>query len=233
MLYVVLAAITLQAAPPPPPVQLTLDLGFVNTSGNTDVTTFNLGERLAYTTGPWVFVQNAKALYGETDGSTTAESYDAGLRGDYVFKERVSAFGLLTYHRNTFAGIASRFSEGVGLGWRPITAPRDSLRLEAAISMNQERNIADVESNFAATRAALGYKHMFGAAAFFTQTLEALLNMEDTQDLRLNSETAITAPISRQIAMKASYVVRYDRQPEPGFEDTDRIFTTGVQIVFD
>lgn len=227
-----LLVVMLQAPPPPPPVQLTLDLGFVSSSGNSDVTTFNLGERLAYTTGPWVFVQTAKALYGETDGNATAESYDAGLRGDYVFKERVSAFGLLTYHRNTFAGIAGRYSEGVGLAWRAIRAARDSLRMEAAVSMNQERNIADVETNFAATRAALGYKHMFGAAAFFTQLLEALLNMEDTEDLRVNSETALTAPLSRQIALKVSYVVRYDRQPEPGFEDTDRIFTTGVQIVF-
>ena len=233
MMHVILAAITLQAPPPPPPVQLTLDLGFVSSSGNSEVTTFNLGERLVYTTGPWVFAQTAKVLYGETDGSATAESYDAGLRADYVFRLRVSAFGLLTYHRNPFAGIASRYSEGVGLGWRPITAPRDSLRLEAALSMNQERNIANVETQFAATRAALGYKHMFGAAAFFTQILEALLNMEDTEDLRVNSETALTAPISRQIALKASYVIRYDRQPEPGFEDTDRIFTTGVQIVFD
>ena len=49
----------------------------------------------------------------------------------------------------------------------------------------------------------------------------------------MNSETAITAPISRQIALKAAYVVRFDNQPEPGFLDTDRIFTTGVQIVFE
>ena len=232
MLYVILAAVSLQAAPPPSPVQLTLDLGFVNSSGNSDVTTFNLGQRLAYTTGAWVFTQTAKVLYGETDGSATAESYEAGLRGDYVIKEQVSAFGLLTYQRNPFAGLASRFSEGVGLAWRAVRAPRDSLRLEATLSMNQERSTADVETSFGAMRGALGYKHMLGANSFFTQTLEAVLNLQDSEDLRVNSETAFTAPISQQIALKASYVVRYDRQPEPGFEDTDRLFTTGVQIVF-
>ncbi len=233
MMHVVLAAVLLQAPAPPPPVQLTLDLGFVNSSGNSDVTTFNLGQRLAYTTGVWVFVETAKALYGETDGSATAEAYEATLRGDYVFKERVSAFGLLTYNRNPFAGLASRYSEGVGVAWRAIRAPRDSLRLETLLSMNQERSMADVETSFGAFRAALGYKHMFGAAAFLTQILESIVSLEDSEDLRVNSETALTAPISRQIALKASYIVRYDRQPEPGFEDTDRIFTTGVQIVFD
>jgi putative salt-induced outer membrane protein len=233
-MMLLLAAIMLQAPAPPPPVQLTLDLGFVNSSGNSNVTTFNLGERLAYTTGQWVFVQTAKALYGETDGSATAESYEAGLRGDYVFaKDRMSAFTLLTYHRNPFAGLASRYSEGVGLAWRALQAPHDSLRLETTISLNQERSTADVENSFGAARGALGYKHMLGAAAFFTQILEGILNLEDSEDVRVNSETAITAPISRQVAFKASYIVRFDNQPEPGFEDTDRIFTTAVQIVFD
>jgi putative salt-induced outer membrane protein YdiY len=46
------------------------------------------------------------------------------------------------------------------------------------------------------------------------------------------SESALTAPISKQIALKASYVIRFDNRPEPGFQDTDRTFTTGLQIVF-
>jgi putative salt-induced outer membrane protein YdiY len=217
----------------PQPVQLTLDLGFVNTSGNSEVTTFNLGQKLGLTRGSWVFAQTAKAIYGETDGSATAEAYEAGLRGDYVIKERVSAFTLLTYQRNPFAGIAARYAEGVGLSLRALRAPRDSLNLEGSISANQERSTADVEKTFAATRAALAYKHLFGTAAFFTQALEWLSNLNDADDQRVNSETAITAPISRQLALKAAYVVRFDNQPEPGFKDTDRIFTTGVQIVFD
>ena len=230
MMRVMLLAVTLQA---PPPVQLTLDLGFVNTSGNSDVTTFNLGQKLSVTRGTWVFAQTAKVLYGETDGSATAESYDAGLRADYVVKERVSAFGLLTYNRNPFAGAASRFSEGVGVSLRALRAARDSMSVEGSVSANQERSTADVERTFGALRGALAYKHLFGTKAFFTQGLEVVLNMQDSEDLRVNSETAFTAPLSRQVALKASYVVRFDNQPEPGFNDTDRIFTTGVQIVFD
>lgn len=230
MMHVLLAAMVLQA---PPPVQLTLDLGFVTTSGNSEVTTFNLGQKLSVTRGSWVFTQTAKVIYGETDGTGTAESYDAALRGDYTIKERVGAFGLLTYQRNTFAGLASRFSQGVGLTLRALRAARDSLNLEGSISANQERSTSAVENTFAAGRGALAFKHVFGAAAFFTQTLEWLANLEDSADQRVNSETAFTAPISRQISLKAAYLLRFDKQPEPGFEDTDRIFTTGVQIVFD
>ena len=35
-----------------------------------------------------------------------------------------------------------------------------------------------------------------------------------------------------QIGLRVSYLVRFDNQPEPGFEKTDRILTTGVQVAF-
>jgi hypothetical protein len=42
----------------------------------------------------------------------------------------------------------------------------------------------------------------------------------------------LTAPLSRPIALRVSYLIRFDNLPEPGFETTDRILTTGVQIAF-
>ena len=233
---VLLAAVSLggRAAPAqaPDPVKLAVDLGFVNTSGNSEVTTFNAGERLTYTTGRWTFGQLVAAIYGETDGSSTAEQYDAGVRAEYALGTHFMAFGGGTWFRNPFAGIASRFVEGAGLGWKAIQAARDSLRLESAITSNQETNLAQVQSTFAATRTALGYVHMFGAATSFTETVEWAANLEDGEDQRVMSQTALTAPISKQIALKVTYVIRFDNQPEPGFKDTDRVFTTGLQIVF-
>ena len=49
----------------------TLDLGFIHASGNSNVTSFNLGEKLTWRLAPWVFTQTAKALYGKTEGTTT------------------------------------------------------------------------------------------------------------------------------------------------------------------
>jgi len=220
------------AQAPAKPVQLALDLGFVNTAGNTEVTTFNLGQKLTWTTGAWVFAQSAKAIYGETSGTATAESYDASLRADRLITPTLSAFGLATYQRNPFAGVASRWGEGGGLAFRAIRAPRDSLSVEGSLATNQESSTAGVDKTFGSARGALAFKHLFGTAAFFTQTLEWVTDLQDTQDQRVNSESAVTAPLSRQVAFKAAYQIRYDKQPEPGFKTTDRVLTTGVQIVF-
>ncbi len=72
----------------------------------------------------------------------------------------------------------------------------------------------------------------FGGAAFFLQTLEAVPNLEVTEDFRLNSESALVAPLSQRIALKLGYLVRFDNLPEPGFLSTDRVFTSGLQVTF-
>ena len=43
---------------PPPPWEFTSDLGFVNASGNTSVTTLNVGERLIRRLDSWQFTQD-------------------------------------------------------------------------------------------------------------------------------------------------------------------------------
>lgn len=217
---------------PPSPVTMELNLGFVNTSGNTDVTSFNFGEKLTYKTGRWLFTQQFRAIYGETDGTPTAEAYEGSLRGDRAVAKRLTAFGFVAWNRNPFAGIAERWAEGAGMAYKAIEAPRDTLTVEDALSLEQQRSVAGTDDAFTVNRAGLAYKHMFGAAAAFTQTLEWLANFDVGEDQRINSESVVTAPISKQISMRVSYLIRFDNLPEPGFEDTDRVFTTGLQIVF-
>lgn len=210
----------------------TLDLGFIHASGNSNVTSFNLGEKLTWRLAPWVFTQTAKALYGKTEGTTTTESYEAGVRAEYRITSRFGAFALLSYQRDPFAGVAVRWGGGPGLAYTVVQAPRDTLSVDAALTAQRERSTTNVKQSFTAARTGLLFRHRVGAAAVFSQTLEWIANLETMDDQRLNSETALTAPLSRQIALRVSYLIRFDNLPEPGFERTDRILTTGVQIAF-
>jgi putative salt-induced outer membrane protein len=228
-----LSAAVVALASPVAAQQLTLDLGFVNASGNSDVTSFNLGDKLSWTLSPKVvFTQNGKVLYGKTDGSTTSESYDAGSRLQYTLSSRVGIYGLLTFQRDPFAGLAERWSGGPGVAFGVVRSPRDTLSLETGITEQRERNTAGVHASFAAARSAAAFKHLFGKTSFLTETLEWVANLETSDDQRVNSETALTAPISRQIALKVAYLIRFDNLPDPGFKKTDRILTTGIQVAF-
>jgi putative salt-induced outer membrane protein len=212
--------------------QMTLDLGFVNASGNANFTSLNLGEKLSDKIGRVVLTQNAKALYGRTNGATTTESYDAGARAQYVLTKRIGAYMLLTFQRDPFAGLASRWLGGPGLAVALVQSARDTLGVETGLTSTHERNTAGVTRSFAATRTAANLKHLFAGKAFVTEALEWVASLKTSDDQRVNSETALTAPLSRQIGLRVSYLIRFRNQPEPGFKKTDRILTTGVQIAF-
>jgi putative salt-induced outer membrane protein len=225
--------LTAQSAPTPTDsFRLAFDLGYVNTAGNTDVTTLNFGEHLTYGSGGWLLAHRFVAVEGRSGGDETAAQYKTDGRLDRAFSSRFGAYALAGYERNVFAGIGRRLEEGAGLTAKAVAQAHDLLAAEGGVSFIQQRSTARVDDTFAAGRAALSYQHSFTETATFVQTIEVLANLENSQDRRINSETSLTAPISQRIALKSAYLIRYDHQPEPGFKTTDRVFTTGIQIVF-
>ena len=212
--------------------QVTVDLGLVSASGNANFTSLNIGERLTHKLGAVALSENAKILYGRTNGATTTESYDVGARAQYQLAKRVGVYALVAFQRDPFAGLASRWFGGPGVAVGLLQTPKDTLSVESGITATHERNTAGFSTSFGAIRSAAGYKHVFAAKSSVTETLELIANLETMDDLRLNSETALTAPLSKQVGLRVSYLIRFDNQPEPGFKNTDRILTTGVQIAF-
>ena len=216
------------------PVKVTTDLGFVNTAGNTDITSLNLGERLVYRNADsvWSFSQFASAVYGRTSGQETANQLAAGVRLDRGLGSRLYLFSTLKWDKDRFAGISRRLEEVLGLSWRAIDSKRDVLVAEVGSAFTQKQATTGVDENSVAVRSAGTYRHSLTETAFVQQLLEVLPNVEDGQDVRINSESSLVAPISRNIAVKLAYAIKFDNQPEPSFKKTDRLFTSGIQIVF-
>ncbi len=211
----------------------TADAGFVNTSGNTDVTTVNVGNTLEFASHGWGVVQKSSVIYGRTDGATSTSLWRGSVRGDRSLASRLAVFVLGEFERNTFAGLSSRYAPSAGLALKAIDTKADKLDLEVGVGYVWQNAVAPgASSEFAAGRAAARYRRSLGEKAQFSQMVEVLPNLKVSGDLRLNSETAMTAPITAGIAMKASYVIRHDGLPEPGFKKTDRILTTGIQVTF-
>lgn len=213
-------------------LRLTVDLGFVNTAGNTEVTSLNVGQRVRYRTDGLTLTQRFSVVYGRTSGVTTASQWKAGLRADYRILGPVSAFTLGAYERNTFAGIERRFEEAAGLAATLLAGDGNTLETELGASLNQQTPVTGTTETFAAGRVAAAYRRDLTATAFLTVDGEFLPNFKTSDDWRVNGEATLVAPISSRIATKLSYVVRYDNLPETGFDTTDRIFTAGLQLTF-
>ncbi len=228
------APFRLDAQATPHPVHVTGNLGFVNASGNTELTTLSADEKLAAVSRDslWKFEQTAAAVYGRSRDSTTAGAYAAGARLDRMLSRRLGVFAGGTWQRNRFAGIARRFEELLGLSYDLLAGARNTLEVEVGTAFTQQRSTTGLDESFVAGRFAGTYKHMLTDKAFVAEAAEILPNLETRADYRINSETSLVAPLSTAIALRLSYTVHFDNLPEPGFEKTDRILSSGIQVTF-
>jgi putative salt-induced outer membrane protein len=234
--FAVLSAVSAAAAQdaPPKPVKATGDISFVKTGGNTDVLSLGVSDKIEWKTSPrFTLKQQFGWVYGETDDETSANALITGLRGEYSLTKRVVVFVGVNYDYNMFAGVKRRFEEYAGLGFVLIDKPKDILRFDAGLSYFQEWALfTDVSNNFLAGRFAGDYKHFFAEKAYFQQIVEFIPNFEVSDDYRLNSETALVAPLSSNFAIKVGYIVRYRGLPPEGIKKTDTVFRTGLQVTY-
>lgn len=219
--------------PPPDPWTFRADLGYVIAGGNTELQTLNFGDRITFDpAGAWRFAQTANWIYSTSEEETTANLIGGELRGDYDFTPRLSAYGFGGFYRNTFAGISRRLSEGVGVGFKPVLTPRDTLLVEGGVNFFQERLTSEVTDDYTSARLAGSYKRLLSDKAYVSLGTQFLPDLSDFGDYLLDARAELAAPLSASLAIKLGYLVRYESEPAPGFEDTDTVFTSGIQLNF-
>jgi putative salt-induced outer membrane protein YdiY len=209
------------------------DIGLVNAAGNTDVTTLNVGEALTYAPVKVLrLAQSIAIVYGRTNGVESASLWHGSLRGDRDLGNRWGTYALLEFDRNTFASIDRRFQEGIGALYHPIRSPTDTLGAELGVGLVEQRSTGDSSVTQPIGRIAGSYRHSFAPKAYGEELLEILPDLQQGRELRINSATNVVAPLFRNVALKASYVVNFDNAPQPGRRKADRFLTTGVQLSF-
>lgn len=233
-------ALAAQEKPPEKPYTFTGDLGYVAVSGNQQLTTFSLGDKATYRLRRFLFTQEFNAVYSEAQGTANAEFYRVLARTDYAVGGPLTVFGVLIWDRNRFAGIANKYEQQAGLAWKAVARPRDDLSVEVGGGLIQQDNLNGTSLSFGSGRTAGTWKHSFTEKAYLRQFAEYILNLQDTGDRRVNSESALVAPINSILSVKLSYLVRYQSlppfrpsvTPAARFRTTDQVFTTGLQLTF-
>jgi putative salt-induced outer membrane protein YdiY len=176
--------------------------------------------------------QNFNVVHGRSKGAVVTSSWRAGVRGDLALQPTFGVYAQVNYERNVFAGLNSRIGNTIGLTAQVVKSARDKLSVEGGISLTAQRGVAGKgrDLDFLGGRAATSFSHQLSNKASLSQVIELLPNFRQSEDLRINTESLITAPITKQVSVRLSFVVRYDGLPEPGFLSTDRLFTSGIQV---
>jgi putative salt-induced outer membrane protein YdiY len=223
-------------APPaaaPPRWHAEIDLGLVSAAGNSSVRTLNGAEHVTFAPEPWRFSQTFSLVNGYTHDSETVNTLKAGLRADYAVGNRFRLFALGTFTRDRFAGIARRFEEAAGLAFVVLPGSTNVLDVEAGAGRTQQTSTAGERRQYWASRLASHYRLNLTSRAYFDQKVEVLFDLQNAQNMLLNTESSVVAPISSNVGLKLGYVLRFANQPPgPGIRKADTVLSAGLQLVF-
>ncbi|MDY6842891.1 MAG: DUF481 domain-containing protein [Thermodesulfobacteriota bacterium] len=210
------------------------ELSFVDTGGNTDVTTLSAKNTLKYKfaeelEGTW----KSGIMYGESSGERNAESYFTEFRLDYLITERYYANAFAGWLQNRFAGISNRFQMGPGIGYKFFNGPKHFLIGEAGLMFVYEEYTNNIDESYIGGRTFAQYQYAFTQKNKFSQSLELLFSFDEGSNYNVNSETALISALNNYLFLKASYEVKFDNQPVPATLDkTDTILAISLLVNF-
>jgi putative salt-induced outer membrane protein len=135
--------------------------------------------------------------------------------------------------QDEFTGIESRYFIGPGVGYRFLTGPKHFLDAEAGINFVTEDYTNNTEEEFLEGRLYGLYQYSFSEKNKFSQSLEFLYDFDDSDNYRINSETAFITALSNYLSLKTSYEIKHDNEPVPAtLKETDTILSVTLVVNF-
>lgn len=204
------------------------ELGFIMTRGNTDSDSLNAQLSVENTHRKWHHRGEAKVLRITEEDTTTAESYEVSGRSEYLLDDNDYLFGTLRYVSDEFAGYDRRTTEVAGYGHQFLKQENMSFKGEFGAGGRQTEFVDGTHDNEAIARIGLDYQWQISKTSSFSEVIYVEHGSNNTYT---ESVTALTAKINSSLAMKVSYTIKNNSDPQPGFENTDT--RTAVTLVYD
>ena len=195
-----------------------ISFGYLATRGNAENTNLNTSFGIGYATGNWKHRFEALMLHATESKVTTAEAYEAGWRSERTLTEPNFLFGALNWRHNRFSGYPEQNSATVGYGRRVLDTGVHTLNLDVGGGYRRsERSDGVLESDFIVS-GGLDYKWQFSETAEFTQVFGVEWGQNNTY---VESVSAVAAQLIGELALVASYTIKYNSDVLPGTENTD------------
>jgi len=230
--------------------------GQLNT-GNTEAWQLNAGSAFVLVRGRHGLALNMDFSYGRAnveddtgpDGEPIDEPVDTvrnlrtKARYDFFLTPMDAIFTASAYRWDTFAGLDARVQGQLGY-MRNLFRETDH-RLWAELGYDLTYDNYDPDPLLSdpmdpmspvltayeivhSARGFIGYDNKVNAALTFLTGLEALFNVEDTEDVRVNWDNALRSAISGSFQLEVKLSLQLDTQPVPGAEKLDTVTTLAL-----
>lgn len=218
-----------QAAAPPVGWSGYIQLGGVQTTGNTESSTADGKFKLNYLRGPWQNTFRLSGLYASSYGTTSAQSWEGSNQARYSYTKHNYLFGLLNAQAVRFSGYDYQVSEVAGLGRRLYDSARQTLDVEAGVGARQSRLTQGVAHNTAIGRLGAGYEFDISSHSTFSQHVSAEIGKDNTY---IKSVSGLKMSIYGALSANLTYTVTHNSNVPAGTRKTDTISSVTLEYDF-
>lgn len=202
-------------------------LGGSFATGNSKVVALTAGLSLNRDGIAWRHAFNALADLQRDSGTTTQERFAANWQSDWKFSERGWLYGRVGWERNQVAGLTSRFTEAIGVGYNLVDNDRVRWGVEGGPALTQAR-FTDRRENRFAVRGATNFLWNISDNLQFTEDASVLTQSGNTA---LQSTTALTSRMFSKLSARLSFTIAHETDPPADRKRTDTV--SRVTLVYD
>lgn len=230
-----LSMITAINPPPPPPVKWSGSIvgAYSKTTGNTENTVATIMADTKRRTKNDRLGLGLLWRYKEDEEGITERNVTFDAKYDYFFNEKLFGYGNLRLENDKFKDLRLRTSAGAGLGYQFVETDRVKFSSEGGLSyVNEDFYVAE-DDDFVAGRLAYNLDAwIIEEWLRFVQNVSWLVNLDDTGDWLLYTDTSLRLKISKNWSASAGLIYNYESDPPPGTEKEDTTYLLGLAYEF-
>lgn len=193
--------------------QSSLELGYVQTSGNTDTSSMNTKGRAVRDGEAWRTTVQAAALSATDTGNTIAEKYNLSAQGDWKIGGASFLFARIGFDTDRFGGFKSRTSETTGYGFDILKDSERQWNAEIGAGARQTKLTTGTKTSDAVLRVATLYNWKISDTATFSQELRI---EGGKQGYVSNAVTSLLNQVSGNLSSKVSFSAQHTSKVPTG-----------------
>lgn len=205
------------------------ELGYVDTSGNTDSTALNFALEVLKNTKHWRYRFGGTALITSKDGDKDNERYSAELQGDRKLSEKSYILGVYRYDADKFGAYDPQQSFTVGYGRELMKTDTHHLKGEIGAGYKKsEERVSGISSSEAIVRLLLEDHWQVFETTAWNNRLLVETGSDNTFTL---FNTGVTVSMTERLALKVGWEYRHNSTIPPGTADKTDMTTSANLVV--
>lgn len=218
-----------------PPYTGTAELGYLQTTGNTETSSLKGKVNVTFDLEKWRNSVSVEGFSASTDDNTTSERYVLTAKSDYKWSKNHFFYGSFRYEDDRFSSFEYQSTLSFGYGNRLVDTKVHRFEVEFGPGFRSSKPIPvagnpDPEKeDEVIIHVGWNYRWNFSENATFTQVTD--VDSGDSNTFVV-AETAITSKLTGALALKASYTVRHNDTVAVGKENRDTETTIAITYNF-